>query len=198
MGTTGSSDAHEIQTLGCYFTEFDRPIHSIQDFVTALKEGRGRPRHRPGARLTSGPVPRSSRNVPASAWEPDPSGDFIRTSHPLRFSISRDDRSSPCRPLLGSSRSRRCWITYSCRTSRMARSQSFLELPLLFVREGTVPSVLDDWPESPDFGAGRAVEDLLEDVESLAVRRSSRHRRSTSWLMTVNSCAALVVGPSGR
>ncbi|MGP0069225.1 MAG: PHP-associated domain-containing protein [Isosphaeraceae bacterium] len=56
MGTTGSSDAHEIETLGCYFTEFDRPIHSIRDFVTALRERRGRPRHRPGARLTSGPV----------------------------------------------------------------------------------------------------------------------------------------------
>ncbi len=56
MGTTGSSDAHEIKTLGCYFTEFDRPIDTIGDFVTALRERRGRPRHRPGAQLTSGPV----------------------------------------------------------------------------------------------------------------------------------------------
>jgi predicted metal-dependent phosphoesterase TrpH len=56
MGSTGSSDAHEIQTLGCYFTEFDAPIQSIHDFVTALRDRRGRPRHRPGARLTSGPV----------------------------------------------------------------------------------------------------------------------------------------------
>ncbi len=56
MGTTGSSDAHELETLGCYFTEFDRPIDSIGDFVAALRERRGRPRHRPGVRLTSGPV----------------------------------------------------------------------------------------------------------------------------------------------
>ncbi len=56
MGTTGSSDAHEIPTIGCYFTEFDRPVRSIEDFVAALRERRGRPRHRPGAPLTSGPV----------------------------------------------------------------------------------------------------------------------------------------------
>jgi predicted metal-dependent phosphoesterase TrpH len=56
MGTTGSSDAHEIHTVGCYFTEFDHPIASIADFVAGLKSRRGRPRHRPGAQLTSGPV----------------------------------------------------------------------------------------------------------------------------------------------
>ncbi len=56
MGTTGSSDAHEIHTVGCYFTEFDRPIDSIGEFVAALKERRGRPRHHSGARLASGPV----------------------------------------------------------------------------------------------------------------------------------------------
>jgi len=56
MGATGSSDAHEIATLGCYFTEFDRPINSLADFVAALRAGAFRPRHRPGARLTSGPV----------------------------------------------------------------------------------------------------------------------------------------------
>src|SRR5262249_19851723 len=33
MGATGSSDAHEIENLGCYFTEFDRPIDSIGDFA---------------------------------------------------------------------------------------------------------------------------------------------------------------------
>jgi predicted metal-dependent phosphoesterase TrpH len=65
MRTTGSSDAHEIQTLGCYFTEFDRSIHSIQDFVTALREGRGRPRHRPGVRLASGPVSSESSRDPS-------------------------------------------------------------------------------------------------------------------------------------
>jgi predicted metal-dependent phosphoesterase TrpH len=56
MGATGSSDAHEIETIGCYFTEFPRPIRTIHDFVAALKERCGRPRHRPGALLVSGPV----------------------------------------------------------------------------------------------------------------------------------------------
>lgn len=56
MATTGSSDAHEINVIGCYFTEFDGPIDSIAEFVTALRNGRGRPRHRPGASLTSGLV----------------------------------------------------------------------------------------------------------------------------------------------
>lgn len=60
MGATGSSDAHEIEDLGCYFTEFDRPIETIRDFVAALRGGRGRPGYRAGAGLTSGPV----------AWEP--------------------------------------------------------------------------------------------------------------------------------
>jgi predicted metal-dependent phosphoesterase TrpH len=56
MGATGSSDAHDIGTLGCYFTEFDQPIHSIEDFVSAIRAGRSSPRHRDGARLTSGPI----------------------------------------------------------------------------------------------------------------------------------------------
>ena len=64
MGATGSSDAHEIETLGCYFTEFDRPIASIRDFAAALRAGRGRPRHRQGIPLSSGPV----------SWEPTPAG----------------------------------------------------------------------------------------------------------------------------
>jgi hypothetical protein len=56
MAATGSSDAHEIDVVGCYFTEFDGPIDSIAEFVAALRNRRGRPRHRPGANLTSGPV----------------------------------------------------------------------------------------------------------------------------------------------
>lgn len=56
MGATGSSDAHEISTLGCYFTEFDRTIDTLADFVVALRARAYRPRHLPGARLTSGPV----------------------------------------------------------------------------------------------------------------------------------------------
>jgi predicted metal-dependent phosphoesterase TrpH len=56
MASTGSSDAHEVGVVGCYFTEFEGKIESISDFVAALRDRRGRPRHRPGANLTSGPV----------------------------------------------------------------------------------------------------------------------------------------------
>jgi predicted metal-dependent phosphoesterase TrpH len=56
MGSTGSSDAHELDVVGCYYTEFDRPIDSIADFAWALKNHGGRPRHRRGVNLTSGPV----------------------------------------------------------------------------------------------------------------------------------------------
>jgi predicted metal-dependent phosphoesterase TrpH len=56
MGATGSSDAHDLDVVGCYFTELDAPIGSIADFVAALKSRRFRPRHRPGAELASGPV----------------------------------------------------------------------------------------------------------------------------------------------
>ncbi len=56
MGSTGSSDAHAVAVVGCYFTEFDVPIVTIADFVVALHERRGRPRHREGVELTSGPV----------------------------------------------------------------------------------------------------------------------------------------------
>ncbi len=56
MGATGSSDAHEPATLGCYFTEFNRPIDTLADFVAALHARAGQPRHREGVRLTSGPV----------------------------------------------------------------------------------------------------------------------------------------------
>ncbi len=56
MGATGSSDAHQLATLGCYFTEFDRPIDTLADFIAALRSRRCKPRHREGARLTSGPV----------------------------------------------------------------------------------------------------------------------------------------------
>jgi predicted metal-dependent phosphoesterase TrpH len=56
MGATGSSDAHELQTVGCYFTEFDGPIDSLSDFVEAIRGRRGRPRHRERVPLSSGPV----------------------------------------------------------------------------------------------------------------------------------------------
>jgi predicted metal-dependent phosphoesterase TrpH len=56
MGSTGSSDAHDLEVVGCYFTEFDERIDSLAGFVAAIRGRRGRPRHRPGAQLTSGPV----------------------------------------------------------------------------------------------------------------------------------------------
>ena len=56
MGSTGSSDAHEPATVGCYFTEFPGPVRSMAEFVAALKGRSGRPRHRPGAALVGGPV----------------------------------------------------------------------------------------------------------------------------------------------
>jgi predicted metal-dependent phosphoesterase TrpH len=65
MGATGSSDAHEIESLGCYFSAFDRPIATIDDFTAALRARAGRPGHRPGAFLASGPV----------SWEPTSAGD---------------------------------------------------------------------------------------------------------------------------
>jgi predicted metal-dependent phosphoesterase TrpH len=58
MGATGSSDAHEVHVVGCYFTEFDDPIATISDFVTSLLNRRGSPRHRVGVHLASGPVER--------------------------------------------------------------------------------------------------------------------------------------------
>jgi predicted metal-dependent phosphoesterase TrpH len=56
MGTTGSSDSHEVETIGCYYSEFPDPIVSIADFVAALRRGLARPRHLPGAELPAGPV----------------------------------------------------------------------------------------------------------------------------------------------
>jgi predicted metal-dependent phosphoesterase TrpH len=56
MGATGSSDAHELGVVGCYFSELDKPIHTITDFVAGLRGRKVRPRHRIGARLTSGPT----------------------------------------------------------------------------------------------------------------------------------------------
>src|SRR5262249_28125391 len=35
MASTGSSDAHDLDVVGCYFTETDCPIDSITDFVAA-------------------------------------------------------------------------------------------------------------------------------------------------------------------
>ena len=56
MGATGSSDAHDVDVVGCYFTEFPGRIESISDFVAALQARQGRPGHRRGVFLSSGPV----------------------------------------------------------------------------------------------------------------------------------------------
>src|SRR5262249_11101892 len=56
MGATGSSDAHEPGVVGCYYTEFPGPIETLADFIAGLQQRTGRPRHRPGAPQTSGPV----------------------------------------------------------------------------------------------------------------------------------------------
>lgn len=56
MGATGSSDAHEPDAIGCYYTEFPGPVESIADFVAALRSRQGIARHRPGAWQASGPL----------------------------------------------------------------------------------------------------------------------------------------------
>jgi predicted metal-dependent phosphoesterase TrpH len=56
MGATGSSDGHEIEVVGCYFTEFSCEVNSLHDFVEGLRKRLGRPRNRQGATLVSGPV----------------------------------------------------------------------------------------------------------------------------------------------
>ncbi len=49
MGATGSSDGHEPDAVGCYYTEFPVEVRTIHDFVQALRHQSGRPRHRAGA-----------------------------------------------------------------------------------------------------------------------------------------------------
>jgi predicted metal-dependent phosphoesterase TrpH len=56
MGETGSSDAHEIGVLGCYFSEFPGRIETMSEFVAALRARQGRPGNRVGVYLSSGPV----------------------------------------------------------------------------------------------------------------------------------------------
>jgi predicted metal-dependent phosphoesterase TrpH len=56
MGATGSSDGHEPDAVGCYYTQFPGPIATMSDFVAALQARQGRPRHRAGAWQACGPV----------------------------------------------------------------------------------------------------------------------------------------------
>ncbi len=55
MGATGSSDAHEPATLGCYFTRFEAKITNITEFVGALRGRRYRPAHGEHGPWVSGP-----------------------------------------------------------------------------------------------------------------------------------------------
>ena len=56
MPATGSSDGHEPDAVGCYYTEFPGPIRTMADFVAALRRGEARPGHTPGAWEAAGPV----------------------------------------------------------------------------------------------------------------------------------------------
>jgi predicted metal-dependent phosphoesterase TrpH len=56
MGVTGSSDGHDPDAVGCYYTEFPVEVKTMGDFIQALRRKDGRPRHRAGAWQMSGPV----------------------------------------------------------------------------------------------------------------------------------------------
>ena len=56
MGRSGSSDGHDPEAVGCYYSEFATEIRTIAEFVAAIKGRTGRPRHRHGAREACGPV----------------------------------------------------------------------------------------------------------------------------------------------
>ncbi len=53
---TGSSDGHEHAVVGCYHSEIADPVHSMADFVRALRSRRVRPRWCPGLPQAAGPV----------------------------------------------------------------------------------------------------------------------------------------------
>ena len=40
---TGASDAHKLSDIGTYATEFERPIHSLEQFIHELRAGRFSP-----------------------------------------------------------------------------------------------------------------------------------------------------------
>jgi predicted metal-dependent phosphoesterase TrpH len=56
MGATGSSDAHDAEVVGCYFTRFTAPVDDMAAFVRALRRREGRPGCRPDGPLACGPV----------------------------------------------------------------------------------------------------------------------------------------------
>lgn len=44
LGGTGASDAHKIEDIGTFATEFEGKIRNLDDFIAELKAGRFRPR----------------------------------------------------------------------------------------------------------------------------------------------------------
>jgi PHP-associated len=56
MGATGSSDGHEIDVIGCYYSNFPGRIETMSEFVAALRARQARPGNRVRVRLSSGPV----------------------------------------------------------------------------------------------------------------------------------------------
>ncbi len=56
MGTTGSSDGHDRETIGCYFTEFPGPVRTMADFVRAIRSRTGKPRSGKGKHQSCGPA----------------------------------------------------------------------------------------------------------------------------------------------
>ena len=56
MGRTGSSDGHEPEVVGCYYTEFPKAITTLADFVTAIRDKIGRPGSQQKGPLASGLV----------------------------------------------------------------------------------------------------------------------------------------------
>ncbi len=56
LAMTGSSDGHQPEVVGCYFTEYLEPVRSMSDVVSALRRRSIRPGHRRGVPLASGPV----------------------------------------------------------------------------------------------------------------------------------------------
>ena len=59
LASTGSSDAHHADELGCYYSELEVAINDMAGFVQALKQRRLKPRHHtsPSAVLTCGTLP---------------------------------------------------------------------------------------------------------------------------------------------
>jgi predicted metal-dependent phosphoesterase TrpH len=56
MGTTGSSDGHDPEIVGCYYTEFPGAVTSLAAFVQAIRARVGRPGHSAGSPRACGPV----------------------------------------------------------------------------------------------------------------------------------------------